>query len=75
MERLVAEKGAAGRRGSSEDDLPLPLNRAPDLGDGRGLNPPPDEHRPAANEGVLRTVGAVYNQRSETARIGAYRAR
>src|SRR4249919_675316 len=46
------EINAAGRRGSSEDDLPLPLNRAPDLGDGRGLNPPPDEHRPAAKSSI-----------------------
>src|SRR5439155_281412 len=51
---------AAGRRRSSEDDLLLPLNRAPDLGDGRGLNPPPDEHRPAANQ-VLRTLASLYN--------------
>ncbi len=38
---------AAGRRGSSEDDLPLQLNRAPDLGAERGLNSAPDERRPA----------------------------
>jgi hypothetical protein len=37
----------AGRRGSSEDDLPLRLNRAQDRGTGRGLNPAPDEHGPA----------------------------
>jgi len=37
----------AGRRGSSEDDLPLRNCRAPDLGDGRGLNPSPDEREPA----------------------------
>src|SRR6266508_1081752 len=37
----------AGRRGSSEDDLPLRLNHAQDLGVGRGLNPAPDERRPA----------------------------
>jgi hypothetical protein len=42
----------AGRRGSSEDDLPLPLNRAPDLDDGRGLNPSSDEHRPAAKSSI-----------------------
>ncbi len=53
---FVGEKKAAGRRGSSEDDLPLQLNRAPDLGDGRGLNPSPDEHRPAASTEVLRTL-------------------
>ncbi|SRR6266511_6267243 len=41
---------AAGRRGSSEDDLPLRLNHAQDRGDGRGLNPTPDERRPAASE-------------------------
>ena len=38
----------AGRRGSSEDDLPLRLNHAQDRGVGRGLNPAPDEHGPAA---------------------------
>jgi hypothetical protein len=53
--RRIRGRDAAGRRGSSEDDLPLQLNRAPDLGDGRGLNPPPDEHRPAASKRVLRT--------------------
>src|SRR6266542_4306501 len=41
---------AAGRRGSSEDDLPLRLNHAQDRGVGRGLNPAPDERRPAACE-------------------------
>jgi hypothetical protein len=55
-QRGFARDKAAGRRGSSEDDLPLQLNRAPDLGDGRGLNPPPDEHRPAASKRVLRTL-------------------
>src|SRR5437016_2479257 len=40
----------AGRRGSSEDDLPLRLNHAQDLGVGRGLNPAPDEHGPAESE-------------------------
>ena len=40
----------AGRRGSSEDDLPLRLNHAQDLGVGRGLNPAPDEHGPAETE-------------------------
>jgi len=55
LEIVPAEGGkfpdgkAAGRRGSSEDDLPLRLNHAPDLGDGRGLNPSPDEHGPAAD--------------------------
>jgi hypothetical protein len=38
---------AAGRRGSSEDDLPLQLHRAPDRGAERGLNSTPDERRPA----------------------------
>src|SRR5690242_959489 len=38
-----------GRRGSSEDDLPLRLNHAPNDGGGRGLNPPPDERGPAVN--------------------------
>jgi len=38
----------AGQRGSSEDDLPLWLNHAQDRGVGRGLNPAPDERRPAA---------------------------
>src|SRR5436190_15910001 len=42
--------GRAGRRGSSEDDLPLRLNHAQDLGVGRGLNPAPDEHGPADTE-------------------------
>src|SRR6266513_6316870 len=41
---------AAGRRGSSEDDLPLRNCRAPDLGDGRGLNPSPDEREPASGK-------------------------
>jgi hypothetical protein len=40
----------AGRRGSSEDDLPLRDCRAPDLGDGRGLNPSPDEREPASEK-------------------------
>jgi hypothetical protein len=44
---LTARRGAAGRRGSSEDDLPLQLNRAPDRGAERGLNSTPDERRPA----------------------------
>jgi hypothetical protein len=43
-------RGRAGRRGSSEDDLPLRLNHAQDLGVGRGLNPAPDEHGPAETE-------------------------
>src|SRR6478752_331021 len=59
------ETKAAGRRGSSEDDLPLPLNRAPDLGDGRGLNPSPDEHRPAANRSIT-THSRLYNPASRT---------
>ena len=37
----------AGRRGSSEDDLPLRFDHAPDRGAERGLNPTPDERRPA----------------------------
>jgi hypothetical protein len=37
----------AGRRGSSEDDLPLRFHRAQDRADGRGLNPTADERRPA----------------------------
>src|SRR5207244_3635403 len=41
------QRKAAGRRGSSEDDLPLRLNHAQDLGVGRGLNPAPDERGPA----------------------------
>ena len=45
--RQGEEVQGAGRRGSSEDDLPLQLNRAPDRGTGRGLNPMPDERRPA----------------------------
>ena len=40
----------AGQRGSSEDDLPLWLNHAQDRGVGRGLNPAPDERRPAVSE-------------------------
>jgi hypothetical protein len=40
----------AGQRGSSEDDLPLWLNHAQDRGVGRGLNPAPDERRPATTE-------------------------
>src|SRR2546430_10419440 len=31
----------AGPKGSSADDLPLPHWLSPELGDGRGLNPPP----------------------------------
>jgi hypothetical protein len=42
-----ARREAAGQRGSSEDDLPLWLNHAQDRGAGRGLNPTPDERRPA----------------------------
>src|SRR6266545_1877413 len=42
-----ARREAAGRRGSSEGDLPPRLNPAQDLGVGRGLNPAPDERRPA----------------------------
>jgi hypothetical protein len=48
--RPQAAKRWAGRRGSSEDDLPLQLYRAPDRGIGRGLNPTPDERRPAELE-------------------------
>jgi len=44
----MARRKAAGQRGSSEDDLPLWLNHAQDRGVGRGLNPAPDERRPAA---------------------------
>jgi hypothetical protein len=47
-DRPAASPDAAGRRGSSEDDLPLRLNHAQDRGVGRGLNPAPDEHGPAA---------------------------
>jgi hypothetical protein len=47
---LLAPRAAAGRRGSSEDDLPLRLNHAQDRGVGRGLNPAPDERRPAVFE-------------------------
>ena len=61
--RLDEQNKGGGRRGSSEDDLPLPLNRAPDLGDGRGLNPSPDEHRPAAIA-VLRTVHGSTTRRA-----------
>jgi hypothetical protein len=42
-----SRRRSAGRRGSSEDDLPLQLNRAPDRGAERGLNSAPDERRPA----------------------------
>ena len=59
---------AAGRRGSSEDDLPLPLNRAPDLGDGRGLNPSPDEHRPAANRSMTHSFTALQPGEPDEAR-------
>src|SRR6478752_10710262 len=59
---------AAGRRGSSEDDLPLPLNRAPDLGDGRGLNPSPDEHRPAANRSMTHWFTALQPGEPDEAR-------
>src|SRR5690349_12857379 len=40
----------AGGAGSSEDDPPAPLNHTRDRGDGRGLNPPPDERGPAVIE-------------------------
>ena len=63
--RFRERNSAAGRRGSSEDDLPLPLNRAPDLGDGRGLNPSPDEHRPAARQVSLISTES-YNPASRT---------
>src|SRR5215210_5728962 len=42
----------AGRRGSSEDDLPLRLNHAPDRSAGRGLNPTPDERGPAQDQRI-----------------------
>ena len=45
--RRIPDDEAAGRRGSSEDDLPLRLNHAQDRGVGRGLNPAPDERGPA----------------------------
>ena len=49
--RLTAEKRISrgsnvlrrARRGSSEDDLPLRVSHASNDGDGRGLNPPPNE--------------------------------
>src|SRR6187549_3157002 len=40
----------AGRRGSSEDDLPLRLHHAQDLGAERGLNSTPDERGPAESK-------------------------
>ena len=46
----LPQAAAAGQRGSSEDDLPLWLNHAQDRGVGRGLNPAPDERRPAVSE-------------------------
>jgi len=46
----TADTQVAGQRGSSEDDLPLWLNHAQDRGVGRGLNPAPDERRPAVTE-------------------------
>jgi hypothetical protein len=61
---------AAGRRGSSEDDLPLRLNHAQDRGVGRGLNPAPDEHGPAASwsmtEGFRRLHYAAKSGLGET---------
>src|SRR5512132_3975648 len=71
MRNNVALSGAseaAGGRGSSEDDLPLPLNRAPDLGDGRGLNPSPDEHRPAANRSMTHSFLALQPGEPDEAR-------
>src|SRR4029450_13788818 len=70
VKRLAPSRGikAAGRRGSSEDDLPLPLNRAPDLGDGRGLNPSPDEHRPAANRSMTHSFLALQPGEPDEAR-------
>ena len=53
----------AGRRGSSEDDLPLRFARAPDLGVGRGLNPTPDEHGPALRASVISCQGGCKIQR------------
>ncbi len=53
--RASAEHSSrAGRRGSSEDDLPLRLNHAPDRGAGRGLNPTPDERGPAPGQRIPR---------------------
>jgi hypothetical protein len=40
----------AGRRGSSEDDPPLRLNRAQDRAGRRGLNPPADERGPTSDK-------------------------
>jgi hypothetical protein len=43
----LPERQKAGRRGSSEDDLPLRIVALRTFGDGRGLNPSPDEREPA----------------------------
>ena len=49
----------AGRRGSSEDDLPLRLNRASDRGAGRGLDPAPASTDPPRGVCTFRSGGSV----------------
>src|SRR5436305_10252373 len=48
--RAVLGTREAGGPGSSEDDPPGPANHTRDRGDGRGLNPSPDERGPAVAE-------------------------
>src|SRR5881394_3967097 len=44
----AALPGSGGPEGKLRGRPPPPHCRAPDLGDGRGLNPSPDEREPAA---------------------------
>ena len=48
----------AGRRGWSEDDLPL-RSTALRTGDRRGLNPPPDEHGPAGSKTTKKQSDSI----------------
>ena len=67
------EAKGAGRRGWSEDDLPL-RSTALRTGDRRGLNPPPDEHGPAGSktyEKAVRFDTGVTSRKPSVARAPA----
>ena len=49
-ERPVRAGGMGGPEGKLRGRPPPPHCRAPDLGDGRGLNPSPDERKPAGGK-------------------------
>src|SRR6476660_4336113 len=49
--------GGGGPEGKLRGRPPPPHCRAPDLGDGRGLNPSPDEREPADQEVLLKALG------------------